>query len=123
MTPSRFALATAPVVLMIVAVIAMNGIEQWLSSRGNTAHARLILGRVGIALPFIAAAGIGVIFLFASAGSMRIKAAGWGVVGGSGAAIMVALLRELARLHGIARQIPQGQGSLHRRHAAARDND
>ena len=112
MTPSRFALATAPVVLMIVAVIAMNGIEQWLSSLGSTAHARLILGRVGIALPFIAAAGIGVIFLFASAGSLHIKTAGWGVVGGSGAAIMVALLRELGRLHGITRQIPQGQSVI-----------
>jgi len=112
MTPSRLVLAIAPVVLMIVVVVAMNGIEQWLSGLGSTAHARLVLGRAGIALPYIAAAGIGLVFLFASAGSPHIKSAGWGVVGASIAAIMLASVRELARLHGLAAQAPQGHSVM-----------
>jgi type IV secretion system protein VirD4 len=79
---------------------------------GITVQTRLFLGRAGIALPYIAAAGIGLVFLFASAGSPHIKSAGWGVVGGSVAAIMLASVRELSRLHGLAAQAPQGHSVM-----------
>jgi type IV secretion system protein VirD4 len=98
--------------LMIIVVIGLDGIEQWLSDFGGTTQARITLGRAGIALPYIAAAGIGVIFLFASAGSARVKEAGWGVIGGSAAALSIALVRELNRLHGLADRIPPEQSAM-----------
>ena len=93
---------------MIVVVVFMPGIEHWLAAFGKTAQAKLILGRIGLALPYATAAAIGTIFLFAANGPVGIKAAGWGVVSGTGVAILIALLREGVRLAGIAGDIPKG---------------
>ncbi|WEX79500.1 Ti-type conjugative transfer system protein TraG (plasmid) [Sinorhizobium numidicum] len=106
MTANRLALVAVPVVLMILAVIGMTGIEQWLSAFGKTDAARLTLGRVGIAAPYVTAAAIGLIFLFASAGSTSIKFAGWGALAGSAATMLVAAIREATRLAGFAGQVP-----------------
>ena len=76
----------------------MTGIEQWTASLGTTADAQLILGRIGIALPYAIAAGLGVIILFGAAGSTAIRYAGWGVVGGAATAATVAIWREVGRL-------------------------
>lgn len=56
MTANKLALIAVPVALMIVIVFGMMGIEHWLATFGKTEAARLTLGRVGIALPYIAAA-------------------------------------------------------------------
>ncbi|KAA1183879.1 Ti-type conjugative transfer system protein TraG [Rhizobium tropici] len=109
MTANRLALAGAPVVLMMLVVIGMTGIEQWLSAFGKTEAARLILGRVGIALPYVTAAATGVIFLFASAGATSIKFAGWGGAAGSMATILIAVTRETTRLMAFAGQVPAGK--------------
>ncbi|MGK9264195.1 Ti-type conjugative transfer system protein TraG [Sinorhizobium meliloti] len=109
MTANRITLAVTPVVLMVLAVIGMTGIEQWLSAFGKTAAARLTLGGVGIALPYVTAAAIGVIFLIASAGSANVKFAGWGVAGGGIATILIAAMRETTRLAGFVGQLPAGK--------------
>ncbi|WVT77988.1 Ti-type conjugative transfer system protein TraG (plasmid) [Sinorhizobium chiapasense] len=109
MTANRITIAVAPLVLMVLAVIGMTGIEQWLSTFGKTEAARLILGRTGIAAPYITAASIGVIFLFASAGSTSIKFAGWGAAAGSIATILIAVMREATRLAAFAAQVPDGK--------------
>lgn len=106
MTVNRIALVVAPVGLMMLAVIGMTGIEQWLSAFGKTEAALLTLGRAGIAVPYITAAAIGVIFLFASAGSTSIKFAGWGASAGSIATILIAVMRETTRLAGFVGQVP-----------------
>ncbi|MGO8396385.1 hypothetical protein ACC760_38020, partial [Rhizobium ruizarguesonis] len=59
----------------VIVTIGMTGTEQWFSEFGKTETGRLILGRTGIALPYIASAANGIIFLFASAGSTNIKLA------------------------------------------------
>ncbi|TAV21084.1 Ti-type conjugative transfer system protein TraG [Rhizobium ruizarguesonis] len=90
----------------------MTGTEQWFSEFGKTETGRLILGRTGIALPYIASAATGIIFLFASAGSTNIKLAGWGVVGGSSATIVIAALRETVRLAAIFDHFPAVRSAL-----------
>lgn len=103
MTANKIALFSVPIALMILVTIGMTGTEQWFSEFGKTETGRLILGRTGIALPYIASAATGIIFLFASAGSTNIKLAGWGVVGGSSATVVIAALRETVRLAAIFR--------------------
>ncbi|ASP83011.1 Ti-type conjugative transfer system protein TraG [Sinorhizobium meliloti] len=106
MTANKITLAVAPVVLMVLAVIGLTGIEQWMSTLGKTDAARLILGRVGIALPYVTAAAIGVIYLFASAGSTSVRVAGWGALAGSATTMLVAMAREATRLATFAGQVP-----------------
>lgn len=112
MTVSKLFIAAIPAAMMIVVVVFMPGIELWLAALGKTAQAKLMLGRIGLALPYATAAAIGTIFLFAANGAAGIKAAGWGVVSGNGVAILIALLREGSRLAGIAGDIPKGQSVL-----------
>lgn len=109
MNANRTALTVVPIIMMILVLFATMGAEHWLSTFGKTEAARLTLGRVGIALPYITAAGIGVIFLFASAGSAHIRWAAWGVTGGETATILIAATRETARLIKFTDQVPAGQ--------------
>ncbi|HQS45149.1 MAG TPA: Ti-type conjugative transfer system protein TraG [Xanthobacteraceae bacterium] len=98
MTVNRLLLLIVPMALMLAAIFGLSGLEAGLAGFGKTAAQRLLYGRAGIAIPHIAAAGIGVIFLFASAGSMNIRSAAWSVVAGSTAAISIAVAREAMRL-------------------------
>ena len=86
MTANRFLLAGLPAAIMILATIAMPSVELWLAAFGKTAQAKLLLGRVGLALPYVIAAAIGTMFLFAANGAANIKTAGWSVFAGSTAA-------------------------------------
>lgn len=83
MTLSRIAMIAAPVVLMTGTCLFLSGIEHWVASLANEADARTLLGRIGIALPYAIAGGIGVVFLFAANGAVTIRPAGWGVVAGA----------------------------------------
>lgn len=112
MTANRILIIFAPVVLMVAAVFILAGHEQALASLGRSDAARLMLGRTGIALPFAAAAAIGLIYLFASAGAVNIKAAGLGVVAGGFATIVIASLREGTRLMALADKVPPGHSAL-----------
>jgi type IV secretion system protein VirD4 len=98
MTVNRVALVVVPATLMILIVIGMTGIEQWLSGFGQTEAARLVWGRAGIALPYLTSAAIGILLLFASAGSISVKHAGWGVLAGCSGTILIAATRETMRL-------------------------
>ncbi len=109
MAVNRIALAVMPAAIMVAAVVAIPGIEQWLAAFGKTAQAKLVLGRIGLALPYAVAAGIGVMALFAANGSAQIKTAGWSVVAGSVAVILVAVVREKMRMTGFAESVPAGQ--------------
>ncbi|CUX55932.1 putative conjugal transfer protein TraG [Agrobacterium tumefaciens str. CFBP 5621] len=106
MTITRVVLVVAPATLMILIVVGMTGIEQWLAGFGKTDAARLALGRTGIALPYVAGAAIGMALLFATAGSVNIKQAGWGVVAGSAGAILIAAMRETIRLAAFTSTLP-----------------
>lgn len=109
---NRLLLAILPAVFMIAAMLAMFGIETWLSGFGTSPQAKLILGRIGLALPYTAAAAIGVIFVFATAGAANIKAAGLSVLAGASVVCIAAITREGWRLFALADRVPQGQSIL-----------
>src|SRR5690606_30389791 len=73
MAATRLLLATLPACLMIACAIGMTGIEQWLAGFGQSDNARMTLGRIGLALPYVMAGAAGLIFLFAAAGAVNIK--------------------------------------------------
>lgn len=83
MTPTRILLFVAPAALMLMPLLGLGGIEQWTASLGSTSDARLILGRIGIALPYAAAAAIGIVFLFAARGALSIRSSGTGALAGA----------------------------------------
>ncbi|MGO8572663.1 conjugal transfer protein TraG, partial [Rhizobium ruizarguesonis] len=64
-------------------------------------------------MPYIASAATGLIVLFASVGSTNIKLAGWGVVGGSSATIVIAVLSETVRLAAIFDHFPAVRSALY----------
>lgn len=89
---SRIVLAASPPVLMALVLVATQGAGEWLSSFAGREAGRLALIRAGIAIPCVSAAIVGVIILFASAGSNSIRFAGWGVFGGGLTAATVVLI-------------------------------
>lgn len=93
MTANRVLLSIAPAIFMIAVATVLTGVEQWLSQMGKTEDTRLMLGRIGIATPYIAAAAIGLIWLFASAGSANIRFVGWSTAAGSAVAMIIAAAR------------------------------
>ncbi|NTA19744.1 Ti-type conjugative transfer system protein TraG [Agrobacterium tumefaciens] len=112
MTVNRLPLLILPAAIMIATMVLASGVEHRLATLGTNAQAKLMLGRTGLALPYIAAAAIGAIGLFATNGSANIKAAGLSVLGGNAAAIIIAIARETIRLNGIAGSVPAGESVL-----------
>ncbi|KQZ59785.1 conjugal transfer protein TraG [Rhizobium sp. Root149] len=112
MKANRIILVFLPAVMMVATVFLMTGIETWLAGFGKTEASKLALGRAGVAAPYVAAATLGLIFLFATAGSANIRAAGVGAVIGNAAAILMACLREGVRLAALAAQVPAGKSAL-----------
>lgn len=108
MTPAKLALLLGPVIIMTGACLGLTGIEHWLASFARAPDARLMLGRTGIALPYVAAGGTGVVFLFAARGAISIRLAGWGVVAGTLVVITTAAAREIGRLAAFAATVPPG---------------
>ncbi|MCZ7497257.1 Ti-type conjugative transfer system protein TraG [Agrobacterium tumefaciens] len=112
MTKNRLALILVPVVLMVLVTIFMVGIETWMATFGKSDAARQTLGRAGITFPYVAAAAVGILFLFGCAGSPDIKFAGMGVVAGNAATISIAAAREVMRLLAFSGQVASGQSVL-----------
>ncbi|KQV39917.1 MULTISPECIES: Ti-type conjugative transfer system protein TraG [unclassified Rhizobium] len=112
MKANRVAFVILPAAMMVATVFAMTGMETWLSGFGKTDAAKLALGRVGVAAPFMAAAALGLIFLLATAGSPSIPAAGVGAAIGNAAVILTACLREGIRLAALSSHLPAGESAL-----------
>ncbi len=109
---NRLVLLGLPATIMIVAVLTMTGIEHRLSGFATSAPAKLMLGRIGLALPYATAAALGIISLFAASGSANIKAAAISVIAGDGVAIAIAAARETFRLITIAGDVAADQSVL-----------
>ncbi|KRA65258.1 Ti-type conjugative transfer system protein TraG [Rhizobium sp. Root651] len=112
MKANRLLLLTLPMVIMLAAIAMTSGMENRLAAIGTSAQAKLMLGRAGLALPYVVAAAIGVVALFAMNGTANIKAAGLSVLAGNSMAITVAIVREAFRLTGFANSVPTGQSVL-----------
>lgn len=112
MTLNKILLAFTPPLTMIAIAMLLPGIEHWLAAFAKTAQAKMTLGRIGLCVPYVASAAIGAVFLFAANGSLSIKTAGWGVVTGSGAVIVLATVREGMRLSQFAGHVPANRSIL-----------
>ncbi|NDK52831.1 Ti-type conjugative transfer system protein TraG [Rhizobium laguerreae] len=106
MTPKRILVAGIPAVAMLAIALTFPGIERWLSAFGTTDQAKLMLGRIGLALPYALAGACGVMFLFGTKGSINVKTSGWSVAAGGLGVIAVAALREGSRLLTFASHVP-----------------
>ena len=112
MTANKLLLTILPAAIMVAAMILTSGMEHRLAALGTSAPAKLMLGRAGLALPYIAATAIGVVALFAVNGSTNIKAAGLSVLAGSAVAVIIAVAREAIRLADVAGDLPAQQSVL-----------
>ncbi|MEC9463875.1 MAG: Ti-type conjugative transfer system protein TraG [Pseudomonadota bacterium] len=112
MTANRLLLLILPMVIMLTAMVMTSGMEHRLAAFGTSAQAKLMLGRAGLALPYVATAAIGIMALFAANGSVNIKAVGLSVLAGNSMAITVSIVRETIRLNGFANSVPAGQSVL-----------
>ena len=112
MKANRIVLVILPAAMMATTVLLIAGIETWLAGLGKTEAAKLALGRVGVAAPYVASAALGLIFLFATAGSASIRAAGLGATLGNAAVILTACAREGVRLAAFSSQVPAGKSAL-----------
>lgn len=112
MKVNRITLVLLPMAMMVAIMFAMTGIETWLAGFGKTEAAKLAFGRAGVAAPYVAAAALGLIFLFATAGSLSIRAAGVGAATGSTAVILIACVREGVRLAALSSQVPADKSAL-----------
>jgi type IV secretion system protein VirD4 len=108
MTPTKLAMLVTPTILMVGVGILLTGIEQWTAGFGTTADAQLMLGRIGLVLPYAVAATIGIAFLFGAKGSASIRWAGGGVGIGSLVIVASAVIREAMRLSAFNSAIPVG---------------
>jgi len=98
----------APGILMLGTLLGLTGIEQWTASLGPTPDARVMLGRSGIALPYIVSSAIGAMFLFGARGAVSIRSIGVGVMIGTAAVVTTAFAREAMRLSSFADSVPAG---------------
>ena len=108
MNPKKLALMIVPALLMGAAVFLLTGSERWLSQFASTPNAQQMLGRAGIALPYVASAAVALIYLFAAAGAVAIRFAGAGVAMSSAAIAVIAVAREAARLNGFVDRVAAG---------------
>jgi type IV secretion system protein VirD4 len=100
---------STPIMLMLLAALGLMGNEAWLADLGRSNHTLyMLLGHIGLALPYLAAAALGLIALFSANGSLDVKFAGFGVLIGGAILLFVGLGREAARLNGFADRMPPG---------------
>jgi type IV secretion system protein VirD4 len=109
MKVNSLALIIVPPVTMVLSTVGLTGFEERLSVLGTSDGAEQLLGRAGIAMPYVGAAIVGMIVLFATAGSSNIKPLGGGVSIGAAIVILIAVAREATRLSALSNNVAAGQ--------------
>ncbi|WP_036564420.1 Ti-type conjugative transfer system protein TraG [Brucella intermedia] len=98
MTGKRLLLLIVPMAMMIAAFLTLRGGENWFAQFGTAPTSYQIWGRIGLTVPFVTAAIIGIVALFAAKGSLAIQAAGQGVAIGGLVPATIGSWQEYARL-------------------------
>ena len=89
---------TVPVCLMMATVLSLDGIEFWIAAFAQNQNQYLVLGQIGLAVPYVIAAVIGLFTLLLAKPSLKIRSWGLGVVIGTGAVFFIAVGKEAFRL-------------------------
>ncbi|UVK49359.1 Ti-type conjugative transfer system protein TraG (plasmid) [Mesorhizobium sp. AR07] len=108
MTWKKLVLTIAPAALMIATRWGLTGIENWLASFGTSHAAYLFLGKFGLALPYATAGVVGLVFLFAAAGSASIRSAGLSAFLGAMLVVVIAVINEGGRLLSFTDRVAEG---------------
>ena len=108
MTAKKVMMLLTPAVMMLGAVLGLQGVEPEIASLGGSHESSLTLGQIGRALPYAVAAAIGVIFLFAATSSIAIRSAGLSVLTGGLGAVALAAISETRRISALANDVPEG---------------
>ena len=98
MTMQKMLVSTIPLFLMIFTLLWLDVIADWLPALADTQHTQFLLSRAAIVLPYFGSAAIGITALFACAGSVNVRLAGWSVFVGSVATAFTAGNYETCRL-------------------------
>jgi type IV secretion system protein VirD4 len=106
---NSLALMIVPSVIMVMSTIGLTGFEERLSALGTSHGAQQLLRQAGIAVPYVSAATVGMIALFATAGSSNIKSSGGGVSIGAAVVIAIAVAREATRLFALSNRVATGK--------------
>jgi type IV secretion system protein VirD4 len=97
-----------PIALMLAAVWGLSGIETKMAALATNQKAYMMLGRIGLTLPSLVAAGLGLIVLFSARGSLDVSWAGVGVLIGGLMVFTIAALHEVLRLNSFSSQVQPG---------------
>ncbi len=98
----------APAALMLATLWSLIGSEGWLAGLATSHAAHLLLGKLGLAFPYTASGVVGLIFLFAAAGSRSIRSVGFGAFLGAIVVVGIAAMNEAARLRSFADRVAKG---------------
>jgi type IV secretion system protein VirD4 len=112
MTIGKLVAFLVPPILIMAVLVGLTGMEQWLALYGETEAARLALGRTGIASPYLAAAAIAIVAIFASVGSTNIRLVGSGAGLGCLIVFLVGAVRETKRLATFSNDVPSNMSIL-----------
>lgn len=107
MEARRLFMLMAPLLLTTATLIGATGFEQEVARFGTSDASRLMLARVAIGAPYALAGAIGVVFLFAAAGSIFTRTAAMGDVAAAACVRAVAGLREYTRLKAFSGMLPE----------------
>jgi type IV secretion system protein VirD4 len=97
-----------PLLAMLAIAWICSGHERWLAGFGTGPDSQRLLGRTGIALPYVAAALAGITMLLASRGGRGIRSAGAAVALGGVICFVTAATSELLRLAAFSDRVPTG---------------
>lgn len=86
----------------------MTGIEISIASFARTEEAYMLLGRIGLTVPYLAAAALGLMVLFFARGSLDVIWAGYGVLMGGLMVFAAAVLHEALRINSFSAQVQPG---------------
>lgn len=105
MKPRQIIPILGPVALMVSVCFSTLGHEQWFATLATAQRYQIIVGQIGIALPYALAGVAGTIVLLAARGASAIRLIGTGACLGSVAVLAIGTTREIVRLSAFSTRI------------------
>jgi type IV secretion system protein VirD4 len=98
MKQNEVLLFVTPILLLAAIFSGLDGRPYWLAHLASSQHAKLILGGVATAIPYLSAAALGIMLLYAARGSHLLKICASGVATSEIGLVLLGLARQTVRL-------------------------